>query len=109
MVQRTSVGPVNCPVPLVLKFLQDIFSVGLSPSTLKVYVAAIAAFHAPLSGGSLGKHHLVIRFLHGTLRTRPVVQLEGLSLAPFEPLDSASVKRITLKMVFLLPITSLKE
>ncbi len=32
--------PVNCPVGTVLEFLQERFSAGLSPSTLKVYVAA---------------------------------------------------------------------
>ncbi len=32
--------PVNCPVGTVLEFLQDRFTAGLAPSTLKVYVAA---------------------------------------------------------------------
>ncbi len=35
--------PVNCPVGTVLEFLQDRFTAGLAPSTLKVYVAAISA------------------------------------------------------------------
>ncbi len=33
--------PVNCPVGTVLEFLQDRFTAGLAPSTLKVYVVAI--------------------------------------------------------------------
>ncbi len=41
--------PVTCPVASVLEFLQDRFSAGLIPSTLKVYVDAIAAFHVPLA------------------------------------------------------------
>lgn len=112
--------PVNCPVASVLEFLQDRFSAGLSPSTLKVYVAAVSAFHAPVDGGPLGRHQLVIRFLRGAWRMRPAIRsrvpawdlaivLEGLSLAPFEPLESASPKDLTLKMVFLLAITSLKR
>ncbi len=32
--------PVNCPVVTVLEFLQDRFTAGLAPSTLKVYGAA---------------------------------------------------------------------
>ncbi len=36
--------PVNCPVGTVLEFLQDRFTAGQAPSTLKVYVAAISAF-----------------------------------------------------------------
>ncbi len=42
--------PVNCPVGTVL---QDRFTAGLTPSTLKVYVAAISAYHIPLGGMSL--------------------------------------------------------
>ncbi|KAL0165831.1 hypothetical protein M9458_037675, partial [Cirrhinus mrigala] len=38
--------PVNCPVGTVLEFLQDRFSAGLAHSILKVYVAAISAYHA---------------------------------------------------------------
>jgi len=33
---------------------------------------AIAAFHVPLSKGPLGRHQLVVRFLHGTWRMRLV-------------------------------------
>ncbi len=54
--------PVNCPVGTVLEFLQDRFTAGLAPSTLKVYVAAISAYHIPLGGMSLGKDPLVFRF-----------------------------------------------
>ncbi|KAI2646068.1 Transposon Ty3-G Gag-Pol polyprotein [Labeo rohita] len=54
--------PVNCPVGSVLEFLQDRLSAGLTHSTLKVYVAAIAAYHAPLGGLSVGRNPLVTRF-----------------------------------------------
>ncbi len=47
--------PVNCPVGTVLEFLQDRFTAGLAPSTLKVYVVAISAYQIPLGGMSLGK------------------------------------------------------
>jgi len=33
----------------------------MSPSTLKVYVAAIAAYHEAVEGKSLGKHDLITR------------------------------------------------
>ncbi|KAI2654668.1 enzymatic polyprotein [Labeo rohita] len=65
------VRTVNCPVGTVLEFLQDRLSAGLTHSTLKVYVAAIAAYHAPLGGLSVGKNPLVTRFLRGALRLRP--------------------------------------
>ncbi len=55
--------PVNCPFVTVLEFLPARFSAGLTHSTMKVYVAAIAAYHAPLGGLSVGKNPLVTRFL----------------------------------------------
>ncbi|KAI2645232.1 ORF V: Enzymatic polyprotein [Labeo rohita] len=92
----TEQDPVNCPVGTVLEFLQDRLSAGLTHSTLKVYVAAIAAYHAPLGGLSVGKDPLVSRFLRGALRRRPpehsrflswdlsvrVGDLQALSVAP---------------------------
>ncbi|XP_048015910.1 C3a anaphylatoxin chemotactic receptor-like [Megalobrama amblycephala] len=69
--RQNNMDPVHSPISFVLRFLQEKFSEGLSPSTLKVYVAAISAFHAPLEGGfSVGRDPLVTRFLRGTLRLR---------------------------------------
>ncbi|CAM4672887.1 unnamed protein product [Leuciscus chuanchicus] len=115
-----NLNPVNCPIGTVLDFLQDRFSAGLSPSTLKVYVAAISAYHTPLTGTSVGRDPLIIRFLRGTLRLRPVLHsrapawdlaivLEGLALAPFEPIEEVSEKFLTLKTLFLLAISSIKR
>ncbi len=83
-------------------------------------MAVIAAFHTPLYVGPLGRHQLVVRFLLGAWRMRPAtrsrvptwdlaVVIEGLSLAPFEPLELATANNLTFKMVFLLAITSLKR
>ncbi len=112
--------PVNFPVGTVLEFLQDRFTTGLTPSTLKVYVAAISAYHIPLGGMSLRKDPLVSCFLHGTLRLRPAARtrvptwdlaivLQGLSMASFEPLEEVPAKFLTLKALFLLSISSLKR
>ncbi|KAI2661618.1 Transposon Ty3-G Gag-Pol polyprotein [Labeo rohita] len=112
--------PVNCPVGSVLEFLQDRLSAGLSHSTLKVYVAAIAAYHAPLGGLSVGKDPLVSRFLRGALRLRPPVRsrvpswdlslvLEALCGPPFEPIEEISDRLLTIKTVLLIAITSLKR
>ncbi|KAI2652402.1 Transposon Ty3-G Gag-Pol polyprotein [Labeo rohita] len=96
---RQQQDPVNCPVGTVLEFLQDRLSAGLTHSTLKVYVAAIAAYHTPLGGLSVGKDPLVTRFLRGALRP-PVrsrvpswdlsVVLEALCRPPFEPIEEIS-------------------
>lgn len=38
-------NPLSCEIPAILTFLQERFDADSSPSTLKVYVAAIAAYH----------------------------------------------------------------
>ncbi|KAI2668801.1 hypothetical protein H4Q32_005606 [Labeo rohita] len=112
--------PVNCPVGTVLEFLQDRLSTGLTHSTLKVYVAAIAAYHAPLGGLSVGKNPLVTRFLHSALRLRPLVRprvpswdlsvvLEALCRPPFEPIEEISDRHLTIKTVLLIALSSLKR
>ncbi|KAI2653767.1 Transposon Ty3-G Gag-Pol polyprotein [Labeo rohita] len=88
--------PANCPVGTVLEFLQARFSTGLAHSTLKVYVAAISAYHALLDGVSVGKNPLVIRFLRGVLRLRPPTR-------PRVPTWDLTVT------VLLLALTSLKR
>ncbi len=105
--------PVNCPVGTVLEFLQDRFTAGLAPSTLKVYVVAICAYHIPLGGMSMGKDPLESRFLSGTLRLRLAARtrvptwdlaivLQGLSLAPIEPLEEVPAKFLTSLLSHLL-------
>ncbi len=112
--------PVNCPVGTVLEFLQARLSTGLTHSTLKVYVAAISAYHASLGGQSVGRHPLVTCFLRGALRLRPPVRsrippwdlavvLDALCRHPFEPIEEISDRHLTLKTVFLLAISSLKR
>ncbi|KAL0165880.1 hypothetical protein M9458_037724, partial [Cirrhinus mrigala] len=116
---RHQQDPVNCPVGTVLEFLQDRLSAGLTHSTLKVYVAAIAAYHTPLGSLSVGKDPLVTRFLRGALRRRPPVRppvpswdlsvvLEALCRPPFEPIEEISDRHLTIK-TFFVAITSLKR
>ncbi len=92
---------------------------GVAATTLRVYVAAIAA-RRELDEIPLGRHRMVSAFMHGVRRLRPVrptavpswdlsVVLEGLVTAPFEPLESASERILTLKVVLLLALTSLKR
>ncbi|XDV41931.1 hypothetical protein PO909_010705 [Leuciscus waleckii] len=76
-------NPLDCEVTAVLSFLLELLDNGSTPSTIKVYVAAIAAFTKPVNGQSLGKNDLVIRFLRGARRlNRPRATL-GSSLGPF--------------------------
>ncbi|KAL0194556.1 hypothetical protein M9458_008128, partial [Cirrhinus mrigala] len=77
----------------------------LSPSTLKVYVAAITAYHDVVDGLSLGKHHLIIRFLRGARRLNP----PRLHLIPSWDLSVVFGAEISLKTVLLIALTSIKR
>ncbi len=70
---------------------------------LKIYVAAIAASHAPIAGQSVGQNNLVVRFFKGykwlnsprsptaPAWDTPTVQ-RALKGSYFEPLQSADLK-----------------
>ncbi len=60
--------PVLGDISLILSFLQELLEKGRSPSMLMVYVAAIAASHAPIDGQSVGRNNQVVRFLKGSRR-----------------------------------------
>ncbi|XDV14355.1 hypothetical protein PO909_014626 [Leuciscus waleckii] len=105
---------------VVLSFLQEGLERRLSPSTLKVYVAAIAAHHDAVEGKSLGKHDLIIRFLRGARRLNPPrpplvpswdlsVVLTALQSAPFEPLQSVELKSLSMKTALLVALVSIKR
>ncbi|KAI2666099.1 ORF V: Enzymatic polyprotein [Labeo rohita] len=112
--------PQRCTIAVVLSFLQEKLERRLSPSTLKVYVAAIAAYHDAVDGTSLGKHQLIVRFLRGARRVNPPrphpipswdlsVTLQGLREAPFEPLASVELKYLSLKTALLTALASIKR
>ncbi|KAL0146715.1 hypothetical protein M9458_058055, partial [Cirrhinus mrigala] len=92
----------------------------LSTSTLKVHVAAISANHDLVSGRSVGKYDLIIRFLRGAQRLNPprphlipswdlTVVLQGLQQDPFEPLQSVELDTLSLKTALLTALTSVKR
>ncbi len=106
--------PRRCTIGVVLSFLQERLERRLSPSTLKVYVAAIAAHQDAVDGRSLGKHDFIVRFLNPS---RPPlvpswnlsIVLAGLQRGPFEPLDSVELKFLSLKTALLTALTSIKR
>ncbi len=114
-----AIDPVNCPVGPVLEFLQEKLTAGAAATTLRVYVAAIAA-RRELDEIPLGRHRMVSAVMRGIRRLRPVrptavpswdlsVILEGLVTAPFEPLETPPERILTLKVTLLLALTSLKR
>ncbi len=110
--------PRKCPIRVVLSFLQQGLERRLSPFTLKVYVAAIAANHDPVEGKSVGKHDLVIRFLRGAGRLNPPrppsipswdlsLVLRALQQGPFGPLQTVELKFFQTPL--LLALASIKR
>ncbi len=65
-----AIDPVNCPVGPVLEFLQERLTTGAAATTLRVYVAAIAA-RRELDEVPLGRHRMVSVFMRGIRRLRP--------------------------------------
>lgn len=55
----------------MLEFLQEQLNRGLSPSMLKVYVAALSCWHSGVGGGTVGSNKDVSLFLKGARRLRP--------------------------------------
>ncbi len=109
--------PVSCDISVILSFLQELLDKGRSPAMLKVYVAAIAASHAPIVRQSVGRNNIVVRFLRGSRRLNlprsPTVPawdlptvLRALKGSPFEPLQSADLKTLSLKTALLLALAS---
>ncbi len=93
---------------------------GLSPSTLKIYVAVIATRHDAVDGKSVGKHDLVIRFLRGARRLNPPCPhlvpswdlrsvLAALRGEPFEPLQSFELKFLSFKRVLITALAPVRR
>ncbi len=112
--------PRRCSIGVVLSFLQQGLGRRLSPSTLKVHAAAISAYHDHIDGKSVGKHDLVIRFLRGARRLNPprspsipswdlALVLRALQIAPFEPLQSADLRILSMKTLLLVALASIKR
>ena len=117
---RRNECPRSGPLTSVLEFLQELFEQGKSPSTLKVFLAAISACHERIDGKTVGANPLSIQFLKGAQRLRPRrlpsvpawqlnVVLQALTKSPFQPLADVDIKWLSLKVAFLLAVTSAKR
>lgn len=85
-------------------FLQKLMVVGRNPSTLKVYVAAIAVHHFPVVGQSLVRSDLVVRFLKGARRLNSPRHLTyplriSATVAELWPLSLKTAKQLSLASV----------
>ncbi len=110
-------NPQRCGIGSMLSLLQEGLDRSLSVSTLKVYMATIAANHNTVDCRSIRKHDLVIRFLGGIRRLilkgcassplgisqwsfRPYTEIR---LSPFSQLDLVPSFRPAVSHVILRP------
>ncbi len=112
--------PVTSDVSVVLSFLQEMLDKLCSSSNIKVYAAAIAAFYDPIAGRSVGRDGAVVQFLRGARRMNPPrpctvppwdlpTVLRALKGPPFEPMQSTSLRALSLKTALLLALASVKR
>ncbi len=118
--QDRDLDPVTSNVSVFFSFLQEMLDKQRSSSNIKVYAAAIAAFHAPIAGRSVGGNSTVVQFLRGARRINPLhprtvppwdllTILRALKAPPFEPLQSTSLRSLSFKTALLLALESVKR
>ncbi len=108
--------PFSAPVNDILAFLAEQFNNRhLAYRTIAVYKACISQLHDPIEGRQVGTLPLVSRFMKGIFELRPpqpkLCSIWPVSkvlshFAELEPLDSLSLKALTLKLIILLALTS---
>ncbi len=91
--QDRNLEPVTSEVSVVLSFLQEMLDKQRSSSTIKVYTAAIVAFHTPVAGCLVGRDSMVIQFLRGARRMNPPNRAPFWTIAIFKPQSALAENR----------------
>ncbi|KAE8613776.1 hypothetical protein XENTR_v10007867 [Xenopus tropicalis] len=106
----------NASSTSVVEFLTDGFKKGLGLRTLKTQISALAA----LTHTKWADNPIIQQFIRGVTRTRPPLKeplatwdlpkvLTASQQPPFEPLSTCELKWLSLKVTFLVAITSAKR
>ncbi|KAK2551172.1 hypothetical protein P5673_027932 [Acropora cervicornis] len=113
--RERNVDSLQAHVSQVLNFLADYFGEGLSSSTLNSYRSALSSTLCPRDGTTVGCDPLVSRLLKGIYNLRPPlprysstwdVSVLTQYLGTLFPLNSLSLKQLTLKTVSLCALCS---
>jgi len=114
------VDPYCVSIMQVSDFLAHLFDKGLQYSTINGYRSMLSAVLPCIDGFKVGQHPYVVQMLKGVFNSRPpktklvpewnlLKVLDGLQKKPFEPLNKACLKYVTLKTVFMIAITSFRR
>ena len=111
-------NPYTCPPSLIVKFLRMKFESGASYSSINLNQCAVSKFHQGYFGKPIGEHPLVSQAVRAVFRLRPPLPKYKSTfdispvldyVASLEPLDSLSLKLLTLKTFFLVANCSLSR
>ena len=104
------INPFSTTLEIIFEFLADLFHKGFKFRTLGVYRSAISSNHETVDGFVIGKHPMMGKFMKGVFSLRPpepkyfvtwdVRQVLDF-LKTWSPVESLSLKQLTLKLVML--------
>ena len=104
------INPFSTTLENIFEFLADLFHKGFKFRTLGVYRSAISSNHETVDGFVIGKHPMMAKFMKGVFSLRPpepkyfvtwdVRQVLDF-LKTWSPVESLSLKQLTLKLVML--------
>lgn len=115
-----NLDPHSTSLPRILEYILQLHDNGLAIASLRVHLAAINAFHHMDDSFSIFAHPTTKRFLKGLANlnapSRPPppawnldLVLEALSHPPFERLATIPLHILTIKLLFLLALTSARR
>lgn len=112
---QRKVNHLQPPVGAVLDFLSELYDKGLTYSAINCARSALSSYVSLDDGSVVGQNPLVCRLLKGVFQSRPPkpkytevwdVQVVLTYLATLHPVESLTLKQLTLKLVMLLLLVS---
>lgn len=110
-----SLNPLSTTVPEVIDYLLYLYQEGMSYKTINVHRSAISSTRQTSDGVQIGQHWMVVNFMRGVFNMRPPrprylvtwdVSKVLRFLQTWEPLESLTLRQITLKTLSLMALSS---
>ena len=114
------VSPRNCSISLILEFLALLEVEGYQYNTICGYRSMISKYHEPVDGIPVGSHPQVSELVKGVFNVNPPLKklcpawdvhvvLDYLKGEPFVPIETCSLKFLTLKVCMVLALASARR
>ena len=114
--RERKINSVHAPIEAILEFLTSEYNAGKAYRTLNVYRSAISSTHPSIDSVRVGEHPLVVQLLKGAFNLRPPLPRYSTTwdvdpvlsfIGKLDPNESLSLKDLSLKLGFLLAVTSM--